>query len=338
MEPVELLKHNLAIESDLQNFIGFVLDTVRCLGGNTFIAAGATLNAVQTLRAAGAGTGYPLPVRLILHAHLLEIEAEGAATSPILDLHETPDPAQVETIRAYLLRSTATADPEVLLRRTAEMELYLEQTRERTERELAAMQKSLEKRQAELSASIHEAETDALTGLANRRAYDERLDAAFRRALRQNEPLSLVLLDLDFFKEINDTYGHQFGDEHLKRMARVMSVNIRADIDFAFRFGGDEFALIIFADSSIAKQKALRILCRMDNKVSIGIAAISPSGGQDSSAQDFMHRADDALYSAKRNGRGRVVTSMLNSDGIADFATFLAEDCALVESESAASS
>lgn len=336
MERTELLNYNLAIEADLQNFIGFVLDTVRRLEGNAFIAASATLEAVQILRAAGAGTGYPLPVRLVLLENRLEIESEGASIKHILDLGETPDAGQIEAIRDYLLRSTAAEDPEVLLRRTAEMERYLEQTRERTERELAAMQKSLEKRQAELNASIHEAETDALTGLANRRAYDDRLDAAFRRAQRQNEPLSLVLMDLDFFKEINDTHGHQFGDEHLKRMARAMSLNIRAEVDFAFRFGGDEFALLILADSDVAAQKALRILCRMDRKVSVGIAAISATSGHDASAQDFMHRADDALYCAKRNGRSRVVTSILNSEGTAEFATFLPEDCAVTETEDAA--
>lgn len=324
----ELLKYNLAIEADLQNFIGFVLDTAKHLDGNTFIAASATLEAVQTLRAAGAGSGYPLPVRLVLDDNHLAVESDGLPSKPILELDETPDPGHIEAIRDNLSRSTAADDPEILLRRTAEMERYLEQTRERTERELAAMQKSLEKRQAELSASIHEAETDALTGLANRRAYDERLEAAFRRAQRQNEPLSLVLMDLDFFKEINDTHGHQYGDEYLKRMARAMSLNIRAEVDLAFRFGGDEFALLIFAESEIACEKSLRILCRMDNKISIGIASISTLSGHDASPQDFMHRADDALYAAKRNGRGRVVTSILNSEGTVEFATFLAEDCA----------
>lgn len=336
MERNELLKYNLAIEADLQNFIGFVLDTAKRLDGNTFIAASATLEAVQTLRAAGAGTGYPLPVRLVLDDNRLEIESDGLPNKHILDLEETPDGKQVEEIRENLLRSTAAEDPDILLRRTAEMAHYLEQTRERTERELAAMQKSLEKRQAELSASIREAETDALTGLANRRAYDERLDAAFRRAQRQNEPLSLVLMDLDYFKQINDTHGHQYGDEYLKRMARAMSLNIRADVDFAFRFGGDEFALLIFADSELARQKAMRILCRMENKVSIGIASISADSGHDASAQDFIHRADDALYAAKREGRGRVVTSLLGSEEAVALATFMPDDCALpVESDSA---
>lgn len=326
----ELLHYNLAIEADLQNFIGFVLDTARRLDGNAFVAANAMLAAVETLRDAGAATGYPLPVRLVLNQTRLEIAADGISAMPLLELAELPDPSALDVIQSDLQRLTAAADPAVLLRRTAEMERYLEQTRERTERELAALQKSLEKRQAELSASIRQAETDALTGLANRRAYDERLDAAFRRAQRQNEPLSLVLLDLDFFKEINDTHGHQYGDEYLKRMARAMSLNIRADVDFAFRFGGDEFALLIFADVEIARQKALHILCRMDNKVSIGIAAISSRSGHDTSAQDFIHRADDALYEAKRNGRGRVVTSLLTSEGAVEFETFKPDDCAVV--------
>lgn len=326
----ELLSYNLAIEADLQNFIGFALDTARRLNGNTFIAANAMLAAVESLRSAGAGTGYPLPVRLMLNQNRLEVAAEGMTSALLLELAELPEPHALDAIQSDLQRSTAAADPAVLLRRTAEMERYLEETRERTERELAALQKSLEKRQSELSASIRQAETDALTGLANRRAYDERLDAAFRRAQRQNEPLSLVLLDLDFFKEINDTHGHQYGDEYLKRMARAMSLNIRADVDLAFRFGGDEFALLIFAEVEIARQKSLHILCRMDNKVSIGIASISSKSGHDASAQDFIHRADDALYEAKRNGRGRVVTSVLNSEGEIEFETFKPDDCAVL--------
>lgn len=336
MERNQLLKYNLAIEADLQNFIGFVLDTAKRLDGNTFIAASATLEVVQTLRAAGAGTGYPLPVRLVLDDKRLEVESDDLPTKHILDLEQTPDGKHIDAIRDNLLRSTAAEDPGILLRRTAEMEHYLEQTRERTERELAALQKSLEKRQAELSASIREAETDALTGLANRRAYDERLDAAFRRAQRQHQPLSLLLMDLDFFKQINDTHGHQYGDEYLKRMARAMTSNIRADVDFAFRFGGDEFALLIFADSETARQKAMRILSRMENKISVGIASISADSGHDASAQDFIHRADDALYAAKREGRGRVVTSLLSSVGTVALATFLPEDGALLaEADSA---
>lgn len=326
----ELLHYNLAIEADLQSFIGFALDTARRLDGNAFVAANAMLAAVETLRSTGAATGYPLPVRLILNQTRLEIAADGIASMLLLELEEPPDATTLEVIQGDMQRSTAAADPAVLLRRTAEMERYLEQTRERTERELAALQKSLEKRQAELSASIRQAETDALTGLANRRAYDDRLDAAYRRAQRQNEPLSLVLLDLDFFKDINDRHGHQYGDEYLKRMARALSLNIRADVDFAFRFGGDEFALLIFADVDVARQKALHILCRMENRVSIGIASISSHSGHDATPQDFIHRADDALYEAKRNGRGQVVTSTLNGEGAVELKTFTPDNCAVL--------
>ncbi len=316
MATTELLKHNLAIEPDLQHFIGFALNAARSLGGNPFIASVACLELSSSLRRAGAGSGYPLPVRLLLHGSRLAVEWGEDGEASVLDLDKPPRSDVVEQLRLHLQRSTDASDPALLLRRNAEMMRFLNETRERTEKEIEAMQQTLKARQEELHESIRQAETDALTGLLNRRAYDEKLEQAFRRTVRQtNESLALTLFDLDFFKEINDEFGHQYGDAYLNKMAHAMRSVIRQEVDFAFRFGGDEFAILLFADRGTAVQKALDVLAAMNGRVSIGIACLTPGGPRDGDLQGFIHRADDALYEAKRAGRGRVVMESRGEDG-----------------------
>jgi len=308
---VELLRSNLAIEPDLQNFIQFVLTAVSILGGNAFAASLAALEMTQALRTAGAATGYPLPASLKLDQRALLVAwGENGHQQQIVALPETPAPAAVEHLRHHLQQSTAAADPAQLLRRNAEMERFLNETRERTEKEIEAMQQTLEKRQEELSASIHQAETDALTGLLNRRAYDAKLSQSFNRTRRQKtEALSLLLFDLDYFKQINDEFGHQFGDAYLNKMGHAMRAAIREEVDMAFRFGGDEFAIVQFCDESIACRTAMEVLAKMGGKVSIGVATLTPLQAENVDLADFIKLADDALYEAKRAGRGRVVVS-----------------------------
>ncbi|MFN3397415.1 MAG: diguanylate cyclase [Sulfurimicrobium sp.] len=308
---MELLRSNLAIEPDLQNFIQFVLTAVSRLGGNAFAASLAVLEMTQALRTAGAATGYPLPASLELKRRALLVTwGENGHQQQVAAFPEAPDPAAVEQLRQYLQQSTAVADPAQLLRRNAEMERYLNETRARTEQEIEAMQVALEKRQEALAASIRQAETDALTGLLNRRAYDEKLSHAFNRTRRQKtEALSLLLFDLDYFKQVNDEFGHQFGDAYLNKMAHAMRAAIRDEVDMAFRFGGDEFAIVQFCDETIACRTAMAVLAEMGGKVSIGVATLKPSQAGEVDLADFIKQADDALYEAKRAGRGRVVVN-----------------------------
>ncbi|MCE5181991.1 MAG: GGDEF domain-containing protein [Betaproteobacteria bacterium] len=322
MESVELLKQNLAIEPDLQNFIGFVLESTGRLGGNPFPAAVAALALMQKLRNAGAATGYPLPASLHLaDGHLLvrwgeetdatHAESRGNTYARVAHLPLPPSSAVIEQLRQHLQDSTAAADPAILLQRNAEMARHLDETRARTEAELKSLQQVLEARQAELYESLRQAETDPLTGLFNRRAFDEKLSRAFRRAMRQkNEPLSLLLFDLDFFKNINDEFGHQFGDAYLNKMAASLLSVIREDVDFVFRFGGDEFAMLIFADFPLACSKAGKVLELMENKVSIGITSINQETPDGLTLEDFIRHADNALYAAKHRGRGRAVVDV----------------------------
>lgn len=329
MADIELLKYNLAIEPDLQNFVGFVLSTVQSLGGNSFAAASTTLDIARSLRVAGAGSGYPLPAQLRLHDATLWVHWNDHDECKVVHFPEAPSSEDIERVRNYLRQSTEINDPRVLLQRNAEMTRYLNETRARTEKEIEEMQQTLSKKQEELSATMRKAETDQLTGLLNRRAYDEKLEQSYKRTLRQTgEHLSLLLFDLDYFKNINDEFGHQYGDEYLKKMAASMLTIIRQEVDFAFRFGGDEFAILIFADKNIAAARALKLLGLMNNKVSIGMVSMTSELNCSTGVQDFIKRADDALYQAKHAGRGRAVLSKCDANGDAGWEEFLPEPIA----------
>lgn len=330
MADIELLKYNLAIEPDLQNFVGFVLTTVQNLGGNAFAATSATLEIAQRLRVAGAGSGYPLPAEIRLNDATLSVHWNDHDEREVVHLAAVPGADDIKRLRNYLRQSTEINDPRLLLKRNAEMTRYLNETRARTEKEIEEMQQTLSKKQEELSATMRKAETDQLTGLLNRRAYDEKIEQSYKRTLRlKGQNLSLMLFDLDYFKEINDEFGHQYGDEYLKKMAGSMLSVIRQDVDYAFRFGGDEFAILMFADSDIACARALKVLGAMNNKVSIGIICISAEKNQCSGVQEFIKCADDALYHAKNTGRGRVVLSECEVGGSNHWQEFLPEPIAL---------
>ncbi len=311
MSATELLKQNLPIEPDLQNFIGFALTAAKQLGGNSFAASRASLALVRRLRSAGAASGYPLPVRLVLQDLTLSaLWGDSGEFFSIAQLKEEPNADIVYSLQRQLQRSTEMDDPSLLLKRNLEMMRFFDEARRRTEQELQDMQRTLEERQTELWETIRQAETDPLTGLLNRRAFDDKIDRAFKRTLRQKgEHVSLALLDLDFFKQVNDEFGHQFGDAYLNKMGHIMREHIRTDVDFAFRIGGDEFALLLFSNEVVACEKCLRILADMGHKVSIGIYSISGSEPEELNVAEFFHHADKALYAAKESGRGRVMVS-----------------------------
>lgn len=163
---------------------------------------------------------------------------------------------------------------------------------------------------------------DGLTGIANRRHFDEALDREWRRALRNGTTISMILVDIDFFKNYNDTYGHQAGDECLKEVARLLKGYSRRPGDFVARYGGEEFAVVL---SETGPDTAGRIAeeIRMGVEtlgiphgsspakevvtVSAGVAAAMPA--KRGSPDALIHDADGALYQAKHRGRNRVVVN-----------------------------
>src|SRR5450432_381499 len=156
------------------------------------------------------------------------------------------------------------------------------------------------------------AQIDALTGLWNRRYFDQRLEAEISLAKRSRRPLGILMLDLDHFKSINDRYGHPMGDEVLRRVGAQLAASVRTE-DIVCRYGGEEFAIVAPNISAGALQLAERLRSAIekmsfsfgghDVKVTVSIGA---AGVDDSPTQALLVQADSALYRAKQNGRNRV--------------------------------
>ncbi len=157
-----------------------------------------------------------------------------------------------------------------------------------------------------------QAVTDSLTGLYNRRYFEEYLKKEVRRALRQKQPFSIIGLDLDHLKEINDKYGHAYGDLAIKTVASVLKNNARA-IDTAARMGGEEFNVILpGVESEGAMVAAERIRKALEDEELDTIGHITASIGvatfleHSDNIEDILELTDQAMYSSKRNGRNRV--------------------------------
>nr|WP_315393859.1 diguanylate cyclase [uncultured Duganella sp.] len=166
---------------------------------------------------------------------------------------------------------------------------------------------------------------DGLTGLANRRCFDNTLHAEWQRALRQHQPLSLLMVDVDNFKQYNDAYGHQGGDECLQRIAKAVASEMRTN-DLVARYGGEEFAVILPNQSlKGAAIVAERIRCRVErldmpnlgtarHVVTVSIGAATALAAPDNDAGQLVAAADSALYRAKHMGRNRISMPSVDED------------------------
>jgi len=172
---------------------------------------------------------------------------------------------------------------------------------------------------------LKQALEDPLTGLSNRRAFMNRSNAAKKRALRDNEPMIVALTDLDHFKSVNDTYGHDVGDAVLKHFSAVIQKSLRGG-DIIGRIGGEEFAVVLPKTNYETGKEALERLCRdveqnpcpyvsedgtdelLTYTVSVGFTNLSLN--KDMSIDELLKKADEALYEAKEGGRNRAVYAM----------------------------
>jgi diguanylate cyclase (GGDEF)-like protein/PAS domain S-box-containing protein len=182
--------------------------------------------------------------------------------------------------------------------------------RKRTEEKLMALQKELE----DLSFK------DGLTGVANRRRFDMLADQEWKSAQRARLPLSLIMIDIDFFKQYNDHYGHVRGDDCLRRVAQALRTGATRPRDVLARYGGEEFVLLLpetdekgaahvveRCRDALAAERILHLKSEVASvvTVSMGSGTILPSAGD--SVADFIAQVDQGLYRAKQNGRNSVV-------------------------------
>ena len=165
----------------------------------------------------------------------------------------------------------------------------------------------LERKNEELFAATL---TDPLTGIGNRRGFDLTLHREHERALRENQPLSIIMIDIDFFKSYNDDFGHVEGDQVLIEVARILRLSVRAP-EYLARYGGEEFVIILPASAIQASELAAeRIRAAVENNmwthrsITISLGVATTVGGEDLGA--LVKLADVALYQAKVNGRNRI--------------------------------
>lgn len=167
-----------------------------------------------------------------------------------------------------------------------------------------------------------QAETDGLTGIGNRRFFEQRFTQEWARALRHGSDIACVMIDVDYFKQFNDRYGHASGDECLKRIAEILGGGLKRPTDIVARYGGEEF-IVLLPETSLDGAQAVAERLRLSVaelgipnedapgtrqvSISLGVACTRP--GYDSKQHAVVAAADDALYAAKRTGRNRVMAA-----------------------------
>ena len=160
--------------------------------------------------------------------------------------------------------------------------------------------------------------TDGLTEVGNRRLFDQTLNAEWARAARKREPVALLMIDIDHFKDYNDHYGHPAGDDCLRTIARLISETVQREGELVARYGGEEFALLLpgvdLEAARVVAQRCLKALveARLEHAasptspwVTMSIGVASAVAGAGIKASVLVDAADAALYRAKRSGRGR---------------------------------
>jgi len=243
-------------------------------------------------------------------------------------------------LRARLIKQTERLASETEQRRGLEAEL--ERVRADLEDRVRQRTHALEQRNEELSRLRLALETanqrlkrlvavDGLTGIANRRQFDRALERELRRTRREQQPLSLIFLDLDEFKRFNDTYGHARGDEVLRRVSQTLDETFRRGGDLVARYGGEEFAVVLPGvdgrRASLYAERLRRRIWRLNIPydasqvsdrvtISAGVATVSPE--RIASPDQILLVADRALYRAKCLGKNRIVPASVEPEAPGD--------------------
>ena len=235
-----------------------------------------------------------------------------------LDLITTSGKKSLEELRSIVIAKIASIRKALEAKQKQEKIYNLELDRRfrRLQRDLTHLNQEIQAIQSKEKILKEQILTDPLTGAPNRRAYEMRIQEEFQRFKRYGQSFSLMVLDLDRFKNINDTYGHSAGDLVLKEIVRRIRANLR-ESDMFFRYGGEEFVIILpGTDTRGAIEVGEKIRKLIESTkfvykgnilpitVSIGVTVVSE---KDSSPMDIFDRADEALYRAKTAGRNKVM-------------------------------
>ncbi len=252
-----------------------------------------------------AGEIDPLPTRIILTGNA--------------ELSDTIDSINNAKVQFYLQKPWR---KEALLKTITEAVALFDEASDKI-KTISILEKKVNSYGAKVDKLEGLAYIDPLTGLKNRRGFDETFTERWLSAIRHKRSLSLIVVDIDRFKLINDTIGHSEGDAVLKKIAGAIRSSLLRPDDFAARYGGEEFAIIL-ADSDKSEEVAQRIqqsVCDLkiqhpafeagfNVSVSMGISSTRPHEGKYQKPEEFFHVADMALYQAKNEGRGRYIISM----------------------------
>lgn len=286
----------VAIEPDFLRLSRFALEAVRVCQGNVFNAASTLTQALPRMRACQESGDGVLEVFVVARRHRLILAFADDQVS-LCAIDESCTETFLRDLATHLRERSDHRDADLLLQQNRAVARHAAHQAE----VLASLEKNLIERRRELSAVTQQAETDALTGLWNRRSYDARLVEAVRRA-SDAQPLALIFIDLDNFKAVNDRDGHAQGDAYLRHIGQILQGATRAGTDSACRIGGDEFAILVPAGLAVADRIATQVIEATGARVSVGI-----SGWREGDTPATLaDRADAALYAAKRAGRGRV--------------------------------
>ena len=205
---------------------------------------------------------------------------------------------------------------EVIARIQAHSRSFMaQQQRDEAYRAMELLKKELEEKNVELERLSSQ---DGLTGISNRRIFDEFVSKEWSRSARENDPLSLILIDIDHFKAYNDNYGHQGGDDCLRQVAQKLANTVKRPTDLVARYGGEEFAVVMPGTDIEGAKSIAASLCegvssmRLPHAhssatdhvtISLGVATMSASA--DGTPEQLIEKADSALYRSKENGRNQ---------------------------------
>jgi diguanylate cyclase (GGDEF)-like protein len=323
----------ILIVDDSESFLSLLSSQLQGSGYRSILTAASVDEALRLL-GIGENAGPSLPVDLML----LDIIMPATATDgielcrrirshalfknvPVIMITGSTDSANLELAFAagandYLVKPVRAIELLARVRSALRLKKEMDLCKAR-EQELLALTRQLEQANRELQAVTS---IDGLTGVGNRRYFNERIRDEWRRARRECLPLGLIMIDIDAFKSYNDAFGHQRGDECLWQVAQALNGVLKRAGDFVVRYGGEEFAVVLShttTEGAVSVAEKLRAavaglgirhstsLAGGLLTISMGVAAVIPDEGIQ--VFDFIEAADQALYRAKNSGRDRIV-------------------------------